>query len=84
MKARDVLADRIPFWQEHNGVLGRDEAGFLEEDLLAQTPAGEGVYIAPDGTLMALGEVLGTDWIPDGCPPLYALVPIEEATDATD
>ena len=54
MKARDVLIDvlaPVSFYAEEPGTKG-DMTARLEAHLLAQTPEGEGVYIAPDGTLM--------------------------------
>ena len=59
MKADDVL---VECWNEV-GEIGKEEV----RALLDCTPEGEGVYIAPDGTLMRLMR-----WGP---------VPIEEATD---
>ena len=76
MKARDVLAPEF---------VGTYDCSGLEALLLAQTPEGEGVYIAPDGTLMRAFPV--NAYHPDRDDPddydrnVYRLVPIEEATD---
>ena len=61
MKARDVLYEAESAWWEDP--VNTDEwladpggasalARGMADALLAQTPEGEGVYIAPDGTLM--------------------------------
>lgn len=78
MKARDVLADVIP----GAGMAVKAASSALESTLLAQTPEGEGVYIAPDGTLMRAFPV--NAYHPDRDDPddydrnVYRLVPIEE------
>lgn len=74
MKARDVLADVIP----GAGMAVKAASSALESTLLAQTPEGEGVYIAPDGTLMRADA---DNCRCGACDTLYRLVPIEEATD---
>ena len=74
MKARDVL---VECWNEV-GEIGKEE----ERALLDCTPKGEGVYIAPDGTLMRAFPV--NAYHPDRDDPddydrnVYRLVPIEE------
>ena len=68
MKARDVLIAAGSPWRVDAVVAA----------LLAATPEGEGVYIAPDGTL---GRVERTWWCNYGDDRHYRLVPIEEATD---
>ena len=75
MKARDVLTDVIP----GAGMAVRAASSALESTLLAQTPEGEGVYIAPDGTL---SRMVG-EWVDHGMSVqyLYEQVPIEEATE---
>ena len=46
MKARDVIAEVF------GDADAAADASVAQSTLLAQTPEGEGVYIAPDGTLM--------------------------------
>lgn len=71
MKARDVL---VECWNEV-GEIGKEEV----RALLDCTPEGEGVYIAPDGTLMRVQPT--TIYERGKGPLLYRLVPIDEATD---
>lgn len=68
--ASDVL---VECWNEV-GEIGKEEV----RALLDCTPEGEGVYIAPDGTLMRADA---DDCGCGQCETLYRLVPIEEATD---
>ena len=65
MKARDAMDPEF---------VGTYDCQGLEALLLAQTPAGEGVYIAPDGTLMRVRP----HYLYES---LYVFVPIEEATE---
>ena len=72
MKARDVLAEAHFHWaQAKEQFVPPAEA--LTAALLAATPEGEGVYIAPDGTLMRTV-------LPErAAERRYRLVPIEDA-----
>lgn len=74
MKARDVLAEAVAIPPR------KSDPTALVAVLLAQTSEGEGVYIAPDGTLMRV-RVAVSRYELVGKNPLYRLVPIEEATD---
>ena len=73
MKARDVLAEAVAIPPR------KSDPTALVAVLLAQTPEGEGVYIAPDGTLMRVQPT--TIYERGNGPLLYRLVPIEEATE---
>ena len=66
MKARDVIQFQRTMADTRD----------IVTRLFAVTPPGEGVYIAPDGTLMEVVPCGG-----NGVARLYRLVPIEEATD---
>ena len=81
MKARDVLAkcDQTASTFAERDPLDPRHIGLLVAALLAQTPEGEGVYIAPDGTLMRVQPT--TIYERGNGPLLYRLVPIEEATE---
>ena len=95
MKARDVLYEAESAWWEDP--VNTDEwladpggasalARGMADALLAQTPEGEGVYIAPDGTLMRVEfhHTISAAYprVYDGDPAelgtCYRLVPIEE------
>ena len=71
MKARDVLAEAVAIPPR------KSDPTALVAVLLAQTPEAEGVYIAPDGTLMRVEIVERRE----GGRFRARLVPIEEATD---
>lgn len=77
MKARDVLQRQAAVLRRQRRAIDRDGAVY-EAGLLAQTPEGEGVYIAPDGTLMRVQPT--TIYERGKGPLLYHLAPIEEAT----
>ena len=86
MKARDVLARGVCGTHMHPRHVTDDRVRMYGEDgvilqdaLLAQTPEGEGVYIAPDGTLMRVQPT--TIYERGNGPLLYRLVPIGEATE---
>jgi len=64
VKARDVLA--------HN--MGTSTGDDAESLLLVTTPDGEGVYIAPDGTLMRAVLTRAVDSVHR---PEYRLLPVE-------
>ena len=76
MKARDVIAEVF------GDADAAADASVAQSTLLAQTPEGEGVYIAPDGELMRAFPV--NAYHPDRDDPddydrnVYRLVPIEE------
>lgn len=75
MKARDALVDTLGVRPVRDTVaVAFSQADRIVDALLAQTPEGEGVYIAPDGTLMRVRP----HYLYES---LYVFVPIEEATD---
>lgn len=74
MKARDVLAE--VFGHDYGFVESTENADIAVDALLATTPDGEGVYIAPDGTLMRADLTVQRLWRGQ-LDSLYRLVPIE-------
>ena len=74
----DVVWDEVAGPQTALDIAADHCADSAIDILLAQTPEGEGVYIAPDGTLMRADA---DNCRCGACDTLYRLVPIEEATD---